>query len=102
TPQFIEKLSEDTFYEWAYVAHILYQTEGNAIRSDAFVARGRDMMLLVALALGALLAWWSWRLGGIVCAVAAITLFTFDPNVLGHGALVKNDIALALIFLAVA
>jgi hypothetical protein len=59
-------------------------------------------MLCLALGLGAATAWLAWLIGGrqagTWAAVVAVCLFTFEPTVLGHGALVKNDVPLALGF----
>jgi len=88
--------SRDIFFEWPLIVMFLYQTEGNVTASDGFIARSRDIMLLIGVALGALIAWWSWRLGGVVAAVMATFLFALDPNLLGHAPLVKNDVPLTL------
>src|ERR1019366_4414730 len=60
------------------------------------------MMSLLALALGAMIALWSWRIAGPVAAVMATFLFSLDPNFIAHGALVKNDVVMALLFVALA
>ncbi|MEA2710524.1 MAG: hypothetical protein QOF78_3125, partial [Phycisphaerales bacterium] len=73
-----------------------------ATDADALIARARVMMLIAAVALGALMAWWAWRLAGGVAAVVATICFALDPNFLAHGPLVKNDVFLALVFLALA
>ena len=78
---------------YLFSADTLYRSVG--VDPDRVVARSRAMMLLVAVALGALLAVWAWRLAGAVAAVAALALFAFDPGLLGHASLVKNDIAIA-------
>jgi hypothetical protein len=90
-------VSDDIFREWAYVIDVLYRTEGTD--GEAIVVRSRAMMLIVSVVLGAVVAWWSWRLGGFVAAVAATAAFAFDPNILGHAALVKNDLSLTLVML---
>jgi|GEM_PF-309200 len=84
----------------AFAVHTLYQTPGND--GLEIVRRGRMMALLVALALAGLIGKWAWELGGGVCAVAAMSLFCLDPNFLGHGPLVKNDVAITLAYLAAA
>ena len=47
--------------------------------------------------LGVLIAWWGWKLGGAIAAIAAATLYCLDPNFLGHGGLVKNDVLMSLV-----
>ncbi len=102
-------LNTDTEYAWQ--VRTLFRTPGND--ADAFVGRSRDMMLLIAALLGAVIALWTWRLARFLsfsparaafAAVAATALFCFDPNFLGHGSLVKNDViaSLALLLLAMA
>jgi hypothetical protein len=66
------------------------------------VNRSRLMMLFLAVALGALIAFWAGILAGPRAAVIATALFALDPNFLAHAALVKNDVATALLFVAAA
>ena len=80
---------------YLFSADTLYHSPG--IDPDRVVARARFMMLLVAVACGGLVAFWGWRLAGPVAALSALTLYAFDPGLLGHGALVKNDVALAFV-----
>jgi hypothetical protein len=103
--QLLNDTADDLYHEWEYVVDLLYRTGDNAARSDDFMMRGRAMMVILAVALGGLIAWWGWQLGGSIAAIAAAFLFALDPNFLGHGPLVKNDVPLALVtcglFLAV-
>jgi hypothetical protein len=73
-----------------------------AVDADRVVARARFMMLVVAVALGALVAVSGWRLAGPMAAVTATALFALDPGLIGHASLVKNDIALAFATLLLA
>jgi hypothetical protein len=76
-----------------------------AVFGDDFsplVTRGRAMMLLAALALGALIATWAWQIRGPAAAVIATTLFALDPNFLAHGSIAKNDVIASLGFVATA
>jgi len=59
---------------------------------------GRAMCLMLAIALAVVISIWAWQLGGPVAAVAATLLYALDPNFLGHGPLMKNDVACALTF----
>jgi hypothetical protein len=61
----------------------------------------RAMSLPLAMALGILIAVWSGQMAGPVAAVAAMLVFAFDPNWLGHGPLAKNDVPFALVYFAV-
>jgi 4-amino-4-deoxy-L-arabinose transferase-like glycosyltransferase len=76
----------------------LYQTPGTD--ADALLAAARARMILVGIALGSLIAWWSWRLAGPLAAVVALAAFCLDPNFLAHAPLVKGDVPTALLFLS--
>jgi hypothetical protein len=88
---------------YLFSADTLYHA-GDNIDPDRVVARARFMMLAVAVALGALVALFGWRLAGPVAALTATALYALDPGLIGHASLVKNDIALAFaaLFLAFA
>ena len=60
------------------------------------------MMLVIGIVLAIMVMHWSWKLAGGVAAAAAGVLFCFDPNFLGHGALVKNDVSMTCVTLALA
>ena len=55
-------------------------------------------MTLLGVILGAIIAWWAWRLAGAVAAVVATAAFCLDPNFLAHTPLIKNDVAITLMF----
>lgn len=80
---------------YRFAADTLYRSPG--ADPDRVVARARAMMLVIGVALGALLAFWAWRLGGPIAAVAALALFALDPSLIGHAPLVKNDVAIACV-----
>ena len=90
-------VAHDTPTQWLYVVDTLFRTEGN--NGDAFIMHSRAMMLIVGVALGCMIAWWSWQLAGAFAAVVATTFYCLDPNILAHAPLVKNDISLALVML---
>jgi hypothetical protein len=79
---------------WLYTLH---EMPGND--PYALVRRARAMALMVGVALGAMVAWYAWKLAGPIAALIAACLFAFDPNFLGHAPLVKNDVAISLAFL---
>src|SRR5262245_41536295 len=86
--------------QWFFAWWSLYKTPGND--ADAFLNRSRFMFVTVGAALGALIAWWAWQLRGPLAAVIATALFGLDPNFLAHSALVKNDVMLSFLMLAMA
>lgn len=87
------RVLKDPEYEYRLTIDWLYHVPGND--GEHFIRNSRRMMLVIALALGAVIAIWSWRLGGAFSAVVATFLFAMDPNLLGHAPLVKNDVAMA-------
>jgi hypothetical protein len=64
--------------------------------------RGRVMSLALAVLLIILIGHWAFELGGLIPSIVAVFLICLDPNFLGHGPLLKNDVACALCFLAAA
>jgi hypothetical protein len=86
--------------QWPFVWWTLYKTEGTD--ADGFLQKSRFMFTIVGVALGAVIAWWSWQLGGMWAALTATALFALDPNFLAHSSLVKNDVMLSLMFATMA
>ena len=56
-------------------------------------------MILIACALGWLVFVWARTLAGGAAALAALLLFTLEPNILAHSILVKTDIAASFVYL---
>lgn len=96
---YMDAVFSDHANQWILAINALYQTPGSD--GDALVNRSRFMFVLLGVAMGALIAVWSWRIGGYACAILATLPFAFDPNFMGHAALVKNDVPIALCLLAV-
>ncbi|MGD1277163.1 MAG: glycosyltransferase family 39 protein [Tepidisphaeraceae bacterium] len=88
----------DMHAEWSYARQAMYQTPGND--PDALIRAGRARMIVLGTLLGALIAWWAWRLAGPLAAVVATAFFALDPNFLAHSPLIKNDVPITLLFLA--
>jgi hypothetical protein len=74
-----------------------YQAGNDA---DTMLSRGREMVALLGVVLGALVFAWARRLVSPVGAWISLSLFAFSPTLLGHGALVTSDMAAALFFTA--
>lgn len=102
----------DLQLEWQWASESLYPKPGTAAAGTMdgrdLIFRGRMMMLVFsvfAIPMTALLTWMMGRRLGLgeraaaVAAVMASALFSMDPVVLGNAALVKNDVASALVFL---
>lgn len=81
--------------QWIFAISTLYRTPGND--GEAFIQEMRGQMVWIGVALGAVICWWSWRLGGTLAAIAATAFFAFDPNFIAHSPLVKNDVAMSLV-----
>jgi hypothetical protein len=75
----------------------LYEVGNDA---DGMMLRGRAMIALLGVALGALLFFWTRSLLGVGSALASLWLFAFCPTELANGALVTSDMAAALFFAA--
>ena len=68
--------------------------------ADTMLGRGRAVMALLGVALGALVYAWSRRLVSPAGAWVSLVLFVFSPTLLAHGPLVTSDMAAALFFTA--
>ncbi len=68
--------------------------------ADAMLLRGRAMMALFGVALGALVFFWARSLLGTGPALVSLGLYAFCPTMLANGALITSDIAAALFFSA--
>jgi hypothetical protein len=66
----------------------------------AMLSRGRAMIALLGVALGALVFFWARSLLGVAPAFVSLGLFAFCPTMLANGALVTSDMAVALFFSA--
>jgi len=72
----------------------LYYSLGNPPGAMTFA--GRAMNMLLAMALGALVWWWSRSLFGMAGGLVSLGLFVFSPTMLAHGSLITADVAAAL------
>jgi hypothetical protein len=84
--------------QWPFIWITLYHTPGND--EQLVLNRSRAVCTILGVVLGAVIAWWSYRLAGAVAAVAATTLYAFCPNFLAHASIVKNDVPLSLVLLS--
>jgi hypothetical protein len=85
----------NAYQGFAFATNVLYQTPGND--GGAFVNRSRFMMMLIGVGLALVIIAFAWKLGGPLAGAIAATFFCLDPNALGHGPLVKNDISMSLV-----
>ena len=82
---------------WHPDSDFLYQ---NRVSPEAILIAGRAPKVLLTLAFGAVIAWWTRRHFGSAAALVALSLFAFDPTVIAHGHLATTDLAAAFGFFA--
>lgn len=85
-------------HQWILALRALYQTPG--VDAVALIDRARLPFALLGSLLVLTVAWWAWRLGGGAAAIVAATLLAFDPNFLAHAPLLKNDVPITLLMVA--
>jgi hypothetical protein len=107
TPEW-EATGRDIMGQWALVSRWLYQDpQTDVTRTLDLMWRGQLMMGLLSAALVVATAAVTLRAGRDVvqgkwlhiAALTAAALVATDPNVLGHGFILKNDVAISLLFL---
>jgi hypothetical protein len=76
----------------------LWRTPG--VNGREVIAVSRRWMILYPLLLLALLALWTRRIGGPLAATVAVAAYALDPNLIGHGGVVKEDVLMSLLLLA--
>ncbi len=69
---------------------------------DAMLRQARKMILLLSVALGGAVFWWSRRLFGTAGGLISLSLYALSPTVLAHGRLVTTDMCVSLFFLLAA
>lgn len=87
--------------QWQVGADLIYGSFSDVRSAQVIMLLARLPMIL----LWGLLAWllyeWPKQRWGRWAGVVSLAFFTFDPNWLGHGHLVTNDVAMSLVFLAI-
>jgi hypothetical protein len=96
--QMFREFPGNIYYQWVLAARAVFQTPG--VDADALIDRARLPFTLLGALLVAVLAWWAWGLAGSAAAVAAAALVALDPNFLGHAPLLKNDVPITLLMVA--
>jgi 4-amino-4-deoxy-L-arabinose transferase-like glycosyltransferase len=82
------------FQDWlALGKQFMWQANANGL---PLLFAGRLAVVWLALLLAALLASWARRWSGPGAALVVLVLFTFDPNILAHGALATTDLGTAV------
>jgi tetratricopeptide (TPR) repeat protein len=83
--------------EWQFAVDTLYHTPGTD--GEGYIRRCRPMQIILGVAVGCVLAIFTWQVAGPVAALIAAVLFAFEPAFLAHSALIKNDVAITLVTL---
>ena len=83
--------------QWGLAVRWFFKLGNDA---TGMLRRGRAACGLFAVALGALVWWWSRRLFGPWGGMLSLVLYVLDPTILANGSLMTSDTAAALFFLA--
>ena len=78
--------------QWNAGKNFLFASGNNA---DQIIFWSRIPIILISLLLGFFIFKWTRELAGITAGVFALTLYSFDPNILGHNHFVTTDIGIA-------
>lgn len=81
--------------QYAFGADFLYK---NRISADSILFASRCATIVVTLLFGLVVALWTKRRAGTLCALVALALFVFDPNIVAHGRYATNDLYLAFFY----
>lgn len=82
--------------QWAAGRDLLY-AEGN--NPDQIIFWSRFPIILISLLLGWFIFRWTRQLAGLTAGLFALTLYAFDPNILGHNHFVTTDLGIAAAFI---
>lgn len=78
--------------QWAAGRHLLYQADNNA---DKIIFWARMPIVILSIIFGWFIFYWVKELAGKLAGLFALTLYAFDPNILGHNHFVTTDLGIA-------
>ncbi|EKE11492.1 MAG: hypothetical protein ACD_15C00073G0006 [uncultured bacterium] len=78
--------------QWNAGKSFLFASGNNA---DQIIFWSRLPIILISLLLGFFIFKWTRELAGVTAGIFALTLYSFDPNILGHNHFVTTDIGIA-------
>ncbi|MFC1645213.1 ArnT family glycosyltransferase [Patescibacteria group bacterium] len=84
--------TQDVNGQWAAGRHLLYEAGNNP---DAIVFWSRIPIILISLILGLFIFKWVKEFAGTLAGLLSFTIYSFDPNILGHNHYVTTDIGIA-------
>lgn len=78
--------------QWIAGQHLLYKAGNDP---DQILFWSRMPIILISVALGLFLFMWGKEIAGVLGGLFILTLYAFDPNILGHNHYVTTDIGIA-------
>lgn len=78
--------------QWAAGRYLLYQAGNDA---DKIIFWSRMPIVILSLILGWFIFRWAKELAGTIAGLLALTIYAFDPNILGHNHFVTTDLGIA-------
>jgi 4-amino-4-deoxy-L-arabinose transferase-like glycosyltransferase len=81
--------------QWAAGKHLLYEAGNNP---DQIIFWSRIPIILLSIIFGLFLFKWGKEIAGTSAGIFALSLYAFDPNILGHNHFVTTDIGIAAFF----
>ncbi|MFC1622968.1 ArnT family glycosyltransferase [Patescibacteria group bacterium] len=78
--------------QWAAGRHLLYEAGNNP---DAIIFWSRVPIVIISFILGLFIFKWVNEVAGILAGLLSFTIYSFDPNILGHNHYVTTDIGIA-------
>jgi hypothetical protein len=78
--------------QWAAGRHLLYEAGNNP---DLIIFWARLPIVLLSIIFGLFLFKWGKEIGGTLAGLFVLTLYAFDPNILGHNHFVTTDLGVA-------
>ncbi len=79
--------------QWDAGRYLLHQAGNN---TDWITFWARVPVIIISLLFGIFLFFWGKKLGGIIAGLFTLTLYAFDPNILGHNHFVTTDLTIAI------
>ncbi|MBU2564591.1 glycosyltransferase family 39 protein [Patescibacteria group bacterium] len=96
-PDKLESWTTEVNGQWDFGFNFLYNSGNNA---DKIIFWSRIPMLLLLIAMGLILYFWTKELYGKLPALLAVFLFSFSPTFIAHGRYVTTDVGAAFGFFA--
>jgi len=81
--------------QWAAGRHLLYEAGNNP---DMIIFWSRIPIVMLSIIFGLFLFKWGREIAGTSAGLFALTLYAFDPNILGHNHFLTTDLGIAAFF----